>query len=42
MITRRIEEKCRPEEKSRIEDNRSAAKWGGWPQMFQKEDEIKI
>ena len=38
MITKRIEEKCRPEEKSRIEDNRSAAKWGTWPEMFQIEE----
>jgi hypothetical protein len=36
MITKRIEEK------SRIEDNRSTAKWGTWPEMFQIEDEIKI
>ncbi|MGB5100269.1 MAG: hypothetical protein WBN94_06690 [Methanothrix sp.] len=42
MILRRLAEKCRPLEKSRIEEKRSSANWGTWPEMFQVEDEIKI
>jgi len=42
MIIRRLTEKCRPEEKSRIKENRSSAKWGTWPEMFIIEDKIKI
>ncbi|MCX6680291.1 MAG: hypothetical protein NTX42_08005 [Methanothrix sp.] len=42
MIIRRLKEKCRPEEKSRIMEHRSSAKWGRWPEMFMIEEEIKI
>jgi hypothetical protein len=42
MIIRRLAEKRLPLEKSRIKENRSSAKWGTWPEMFQVEDEIKI
>jgi len=42
MIIRRLAEKCRPEEMGRIKENRSYAKWGTWPEMFQAEDKIKI
>ena len=42
MIMRRLTEKCRPEEKGRIKENRSFAEWGTWPEMFLVEDEIKI
>jgi hypothetical protein len=31
MIMRRLVEKCRPEGKSRIKENRSFAEWGTWP-----------
>jgi hypothetical protein len=34
MIIRRLTEKCRPEEKSRITKNRNFAKLGTWPEMF--------
>jgi len=42
MILRRLAEKCRPLEKSRIEEKRSSANWGTWPEMFRVEDEINI
>ena len=42
MIMRRLTEKCRPEEKGRIKENRSFGEWGTWPEMFLVEDEIKI
>lgn len=42
MIMRRLTEKCRPEEKSRVKENRSFVEWGTWPEMFMVEDEIKI
>jgi hypothetical protein len=42
MIIKRLKEKCRPEEKSLITENRNFAKLGTWPEMFMIEDKSKI
>jgi hypothetical protein len=42
MIMRRLTEKCRLEDMSRIKEDRSFGEWGTWPEMFLVEDEIKI
>jgi hypothetical protein len=39
MIMRRLE-MCRPEERGKIKENGSCAKWGTWPEMFLVEDRI--